>query len=80
MKDIENELDRLAEKLPKGYVVQICVENGSGWLQVMTPDLERVPIYGDSETCWAMLTAEALAFALTHFDANGQSAGAEPAE
>ena len=73
MKDIENQLDRLAEKLPYGYEVQICVEKDSAWLQVMTPQLERIPIEGDRETCWAMLMADALNFALIHFEENTKS-------
>jgi hypothetical protein len=70
MKDIENQLDRLAEKLPEGYVVELCVEKDSAWLQVMTPQLERIPIEGDHETCWAMLMADALNFALIHLEEN----------
>lgn len=68
MKNIEKHLDRLAEKLPDGYEVQICVENGAAWLQVITPKGETVPIDGDCETCWAMLMADALTFCLIHSD------------
>ena len=70
MKDIEQQLDRLAEKLPKGYEVRIAVEQGSAWLDVMTPALKRVPFDGDSETCWAMLMSEALAFCLNDAEEN----------
>lgn len=68
--DIENELDRLAEKLPEGYEVQICVENGAAWLQVITPSGDTVPIDGDCETCWGMLMGDALGFCLTDFEEN----------
>lgn len=62
MKDIEEQLDRLKERLPKNYEVQICVEGGEAWLQVITPDFRRVPIEGDDESCWSMLMADALVF------------------
>jgi hypothetical protein len=64
MKDIEKQLDKLAEKLPKGYEVQICVEKDAGWLQVKKPTGEIVDIDGDSETCWAMLMDDALRFCI----------------
>lgn len=73
MKDIENELERLAGALPEGYEVQICVENGSAWLQVVTPSGETFPIDGDSETCWAMLMSDALAFCLVHSSEKSQA-------
>jgi len=70
MKDIENQLDRLAEKLPEGYKVEICVENGAAWLQVIMPKGETVPIDGDCETCWSMLMGDALTFCLNHSEEN----------
>lgn len=72
MKDIENELDRLAEKLPEGYQVQICIENGAAWLQAITPKGETTPIDGDCETCWPMLIGDALTFCLTHSEENSR--------
>lgn len=69
---IEDELDRLAEKLPDGYEVQICVENGAAWLQVVEPSGETVPIDGDCETCWGMLMGDALMYCLTHSEEKGQ--------
>lgn len=78
MRDIENELDRLAEKLPDGYEVQICVENGAAWLQVITPSGDTVPIDGDCETCWAMLIRDALGFCLTDYEQNRVKSHTQP--
>lgn len=29
-----NVIDRLADELPDGYVVKLCVENGSAWVEL----------------------------------------------
>jgi hypothetical protein len=64
MKDIEEQMDALAQRLPKNYRVEFCVKQGSAWVQVMTPDLRRVDIESGGESCWAMVLADALTFAL----------------
>lgn len=68
MKNIEEDLDQLAGALPKGYVVRLCVENGSAWLEVVTPTDEVCQIERDRETCWSMLLRDALQFSLLHSD------------
>lgn len=39
--DIANEL---ARELPVGWTVQICIENGAGWVELINSEGEQVPI------------------------------------
>lgn len=69
MDTIEKELDRLAEELPTGYEVRICVEKGAGWVEVRGPNGETTSI-DDSAACLVMLLNEALGFCYS--DANAK--------
>lgn len=68
---IEDEIENLAGGLPDGYVARLCVENGSAWIEVETPEDEVCQIEGDRETCWSMLMRDALYFALHHHEEKG---------
>lgn len=70
MKDMEEEIDRLREKLPNGYMVNIEISNLEANLYVVTPDRRKISLEGDSETCWSMLLSDALGCALVDFDEN----------
>lgn len=71
MDTIEKELDRLAEKLPTGYEVRICVEKDAGWVEVRTPNGETTSI-DDADACWVMLLNDALGFCRYDANAKGQ--------
>ena len=61
---LEENINRAAHELPEGWIIEIGVENGAGWVNLNTPDGNSVDVSGAGTITEQV--SEAIAYAKEH--------------
>lgn len=61
---LEAAIEEAAEHLPYGWTIQLCVEQGAGWVELITPYGNAMPINDTPDATLAEAIKEAVASAV----------------